>query len=84
MCVMKMTPMVWNGWEIRQVSKVEFNSTTSYVFQAPLTVADEKPDDSWPYHGAVTFQEYSMRYREELDLVVRNICAEIKGGEKVW
>jgi ATP-binding cassette subfamily C (CFTR/MRP) protein 1 len=31
----------------------------------------------------VTFDNYAMRYRPGLDLVVQNICCNIKGGEKV-
>jgi len=29
------------------------------------------------------FEQYSTRYRAELDLVVKNISVDIKGGEKV-
>ena len=33
--------------------------------------------------GEIKFEDYSTRYREGLDLVVRNISLSIKAGEKV-
>lgn len=37
----------------------------------------------WPEQGVVKFNNYSTRYREGLDLVVKNIDCNISGGEKV-
>lgn len=37
----------------------------------------------WPEHGVVEFNKYSTRYREGLDLVVKDIDCKISGGEKV-
>ncbi len=42
-----------------------------------------KPDKDWPNAGAVSFQDYGMRYRPGLDLVVKHISCDISGGEKV-
>lgn len=44
---------------------------------------DKKPPAEWPTQGNVEFNEYSVRYREGLDLVLRNITLSVKGGEKV-
>ena len=41
------------------------------------------PSSSWPDSGKIEFDDYSTRYRPELDLVVRNITVDIRGGEKV-
>ena len=41
------------------------------------------PPSSWPDSGEVKFQGYGMRYREGLDLVLKKIDANIKGGEKI-
>lgn len=38
---------------------------------------------SWPESGAVTFKNYSVRYREGLDLVLKDLNIQIKAGEKV-
>ena len=45
--------------------------------------AGEAPAAAWPEHGAVTFNQYAMRYREGLDLVIKGISCNIKGGEKI-
>lgn len=56
--------------------------TNAYV-QAPWEVEDKKPSSEWPAEGNVEFLDYSVRYREGLDLVLRNISLKVKGGEKV-
>ena len=47
------------------------------------TIEGEKPSSDWPELGEVTFNQYAMRYREGLDLVVKGINCSIKGGEKI-
>lgn len=42
-----------------------------------------KPADSWPDRGKITFDDYSVKYREELDFVLKNISTEILPGEKI-
>ena len=37
----------------------------------------------WPENGNVKFDDYQVRYREGLDLVLKGISCEIRGGEKV-
>lgn len=51
--------------------------------QAPWEVEDKKPPPDWPTEGNVEFQDYSVRYREGLDLVLKNLTLSVKGGEKV-
>ncbi|ETV90240.1 hypothetical protein H310_14932 [Aphanomyces invadans] len=41
------------------------------------------PPGSWPTQGEITFTNYSMRYREHLDLVLNDVSFTVKGGEKV-
>ncbi|XP_018496727.1 canalicular multispecific organic anion transporter 1-like [Galendromus occidentalis] len=41
------------------------------------------PDDSWPASGCVTFENYSTRYREGLNLVLSDVDLRIRSGEKV-
>lgn len=45
-----------------------------------------KPDStskSWPEKGSVEFQNYSVRYREGLDLVLKDLNFKINAGEKI-
>nr|XP_042910729.1 multidrug resistance-associated protein 1 [Parasteatoda tepidariorum] len=37
----------------------------------------------WPFIGQISFNNYSARYRENLDLVLRNLNLSINGSEKV-
>ncbi|KAF9975164.1 hypothetical protein BGZ73_001272 [Actinomortierella ambigua] len=39
--------------------------------------------DTWPRQGRVRFQNYSTRYRQGLDLVLRNVSFEVQPGEKI-
>ena len=39
--------------------------------------------DSWPQQGAVSFSDYSTKYRPELDNVLTDFSLEIAAGEKV-
>ena len=50
------------------------------------TDADQRPvelPEDWPNAGALTFKGYSMRYRDGLELVLKNLDIEIKAGEKI-
>ncbi|KAG0019619.1 hypothetical protein BGZ82_011830, partial [Podila clonocystis] len=44
---------------------------------------DAKLPENWPQSGHVQFKNYSTRYREGLDLVIKNIDFEVQPGEKV-
>ncbi|KAG5995510.1 hypothetical protein E4U54_002838 [Claviceps lovelessii] len=49
---------------------------------API-VEKNRPAPSWPDKGNVEFVDYSTRYREDLDPVLKNINLKIQGKEKV-
>lgn len=51
--------------------------------EAPDIIPTRRPAISWPAHGAVSFVDYSTRYRPGLDLVLRNINLDIKAQEKI-
>ncbi|TRY85000.1 hypothetical protein DNTS_016183, partial [Danionella cerebrum] len=51
--------------------------------QAAWEVSERRPEEDWPTQGQLEFRNYSVRYREGLDLVLRNISLRISGGEKV-
>lgn len=54
-----------------------------HLYQAPDIVEGNRPDPRWPMNGEVVFDRYKTRYRPGLDLVIKGISANIKGGEKV-
>ncbi|KAF9935782.1 hypothetical protein BGZ67_002988 [Mortierella alpina] len=50
--------------------------------EAP-TDTDVALPENWPQSGQVEFKNYSTRYREGLDLVIKNISFTVQPGEKV-
>uniref|UniRef100_A0A8C1NBS4 ATP-binding cassette, sub-family C (CFTR/MRP), member 3 n=1 Tax=Cyprinus carpio TaxID=7962 RepID=A0A8C1NBS4_CYPCA len=79
------------NWMVRMTSDLESNIVavervkeySETVTEAPWIVKDKQPPPDWPPKGNVEFIDYSVRYREGLDLVLRNISLEVKGGEKI-
>ena len=51
--------------------------------EAPPIIESNRPSDDWPSQGHVKFDHYSTRYREGLDLVLKDITVNIPGGTKV-
>uniref|UniRef100_A0A5S6QET3 ABC-type glutathione-S-conjugate transporter n=1 Tax=Trichuris muris TaxID=70415 RepID=A0A5S6QET3_TRIMR len=44
---------------------------------------DNKPSKEWPEKGDVQFDNYKLRYREGLELCLKDITCFIAGGEKI-
>ncbi|CAO3572885.1 unnamed protein product [Mortierella alpina] len=51
--------------------------------EAPYEIPDSKTDKDWPQHGGIEFQNYSTRYREGLELVLKHVDLSIRAGERV-
>ena len=60
-----------------------FNCDFKTNKKQPWVIEDKKPDKDWPSQGVVTFNDYGLKYREELDFVLNKINCEIKASEKV-
>ncbi|KAK4235406.1 hypothetical protein C8A03DRAFT_17849 [Achaetomium macrosporum] len=79
------------NWIVRQTVEVETNIVSvervlEYVrlpSEAPEIIHRNRPPVSWPLRGEVEFHNYSARYREGLDLVLKNINLDIKSHEKI-
>ncbi|KAG7506621.1 canalicular multispecific organic anion transporter 2 isoform X1 [Solea senegalensis] len=79
------------NWMVRMTSDLETNIVavervkeySETKTEAPWEIEDKKPPPEWPMNGNVQFQSYSVRYREGLDLVLKNLSLSVKGGEKV-
>lgn len=78
------------NWLVRMTSEVETNIVAverinEYINvdnEAPW-VTDKKPPADWPKKGEIQFNNYQVRYRPELDLVLKGITCNIKSTEKV-
>jgi len=51
--------------------------------EAEDVIHNNRPLPTWPSKGAIQFNDYSMRYRPGLDLVLKNISLSIKAQEKI-
>ncbi|KAJ7695169.1 metal resistance protein YCF1 [Mycena rosella] len=79
------------NWVVRSASDVEQNivSVERILHQidvppeSPQYIPEAKPDESWPAEGKIEFQNYSTRYRPELDLVLNKISMTINPKEKL-
>lgn len=79
------------NWMVRMTSDLESNIVavervkeySETQTEAPWVVKDKQPPPDWPPKGNVDFIDYSVRYREGLDLVLKSISLKVNGGEKV-
>lgn len=51
--------------------------------EAPLVIDETRPPASWPDKGAIKFVDYTTKYRENLDPVLKNINFDVKSQEKI-
>ncbi|XP_061912298.1 ATP-binding cassette sub-family C member 3 isoform X1 [Entelurus aequoreus] len=79
------------NWMVRMTSDLENNIVavervkeySETQTEAAWEIEDRKPHADWPMKGNVEFHDYSVRYREGLDLVLKNLTLNVKGGEKI-
>ncbi|KAH9000229.1 P-loop containing nucleoside triphosphate hydrolase protein [Lactarius akahatsu] len=79
------------NWLVRSASEVEQNIVSvermlQYIElqpEAPYEVPETQPEGGWPSEGCVEFKNYSLKYRPELDLVLKNISLIMHPGEKI-
>lgn len=79
------------NWIVRQTVEVETNIVSvervleyaNLPSEAPEVFHKKRVPISWPAQGAVEFDNYSTRYREGLDLVLKNVTLKIKPHEKI-
>lgn len=51
--------------------------------ESPWLIEESDPKSEWPQKGSITFQDYSVRYRPGLDLILNQINVKIEGGERI-
>lgn len=51
--------------------------------EAEPIIENNRPPSNWPSQGAIKFENFTTKYREELDPILKNIKLEIKRGEKI-
>ncbi|XP_074741578.1 multidrug resistance-associated protein 1 isoform X9 [Strix uralensis] len=79
------------NWLVRMSSELETNIVAvervkeyaEMEKEAEWSIEQTAPASTWPTEGKVEFRGYGLRYREDLDLVLKNINVTINGGEKI-
>ncbi|WWD05496.1 hypothetical protein V865_003573 [Kwoniella europaea PYCC6329] len=79
------------NWLVRSASEVEQNIVSvervlgyaNLPSEAADFIEDKKPSPKWPEQGSIEFDNFSMRYRPELELCLRDVSFKINGGERV-
>ena len=56
----------------------------SLLFKREDIIPNIRPPRNWPSEGKVHFDRYSTRYRAELNLVLKDVTADVSGGQKVY
>lgn len=77
---------------IKQLADVEnhmnaaervYHYMTKLPSEAPYEIAETKPRETWPEHGAIEMKDVYLQYRPGLPYVLKGLSLSIQGGEKV-
>jgi len=72
----------YSEWQSHLVAIERIQDYTDKHTEAPAYLSKRVPAQ-WPEHGRVVFKNYSSRYREGLDLVVKHLSFEVQPGSSV-
>ncbi|KAF9935468.1 hypothetical protein BGZ67_003418 [Mortierella alpina] len=74
---------------VHMISVERVQEYTKMNTEAPLLTTPDSPaqralqEEQWPKRGRIAFVNYSTRYREGLDLVLKNMSFSVEAGEKI-
>ncbi|XP_061766165.1 canalicular multispecific organic anion transporter 1 [Nerophis ophidion] len=78
------------NWLVRMSSELETNivavervSEYSVIDNEARWVTETRPPEKWPEEGRLLFENYKVRYRPGLDLVLHGISCDIGSTEKI-
>jgi ABC-type multidrug transport system fused ATPase/permease subunit len=72
----------FSEWQSNLIAIERIQEYTEKHTEAPELTSKVIPD-LWPIEGRVVFTDYSTRYREGMDLVLKHLSFEIKPQEKI-
>jgi len=79
------------NWMVRMSSELETNIVSvervkeysEAPTEAEWIIPDNRPPDEWPDAGNIVIEDFDLKYREGLPLVLKQINCDIKPGEKI-
>jgi hypothetical protein len=69
--------------ESRITSAERMNEYAAIQAEAAPINDSYRPPAHWPQYGAIEFRGVSLRYRSDLELVLKDVSLCIRGGEKI-
>ncbi|CAF1415513.1 unnamed protein product [Rotaria sordida] len=69
--------------ETNIVSVERINEYAELNSEAPWEIPAKKPSSNWPTNGSIQINELSMKYRENLQLVLKDVTVNVEDGEKI-
>lgn len=69
--------------ELRGVTLERIMEYIDLPSEAPDVIENNRPSAAWPVEGNIKFENYSAKYRENLDPVLKGINLDIKRTEKI-
>lgn len=73
----------WAEVETQSVSIERISEYCNVTPEAEMIVEDNRPPTNWPSNGEIVFKDYSTKYRENLDPVLKNINIAVQSKEKI-
>ena len=79
------------NWMVRQSTELEVNMNavervieyTKLTPEKPPVVAAHRPPQGWPSQGVIQAEDLVVRYREDLDPVLKHISFQTRPHEKI-
>ena len=77
---------------VKKMSEFEANITSIERIQEYIDIKAEptewsiessRPSAAWPERGEIHFSDYSFKYRQDLDYVLKELSFKIMAGEKI-
>ncbi|KAG0294343.1 hypothetical protein BGZ98_001806 [Dissophora globulifera] len=75
--------MYLNLIAIERVEEYSKMKTEACLLTTPNSEASRALERHWPQEGRIEFVNYSTRYREGMDLVLKSISFMVEGGQKI-
>jgi len=73
----------WSSSSLLNKNMVKKKKVSRMPCEAAAIVEDNRPPENWPSQGNLFFKHVYMKYRPDLDYVLRDIDCEIKAKEKI-
>uniref|UniRef100_A0A915IZK5 ABC-type glutathione-S-conjugate transporter n=1 Tax=Romanomermis culicivorax TaxID=13658 RepID=A0A915IZK5_ROMCU len=78
------------NWAVRMTSDLETNIVSverikeySEIQTEAKWISNVRPVKEWPQNGTFTFENLCLRYKRDLDLVLKHLSLTIEGGQKI-